>query len=151
MLTDGLHHAAILTNDTDRFTAFYKEVFDATIDASDSDGPVRLTFVTIGAHTELNVFEIDDNHQADHQSPMFGRGRLDHIGLRASSIDAFDEIRDRLITAGASDGFVTNFGPVLSIFFTDPDGLEGEVCVPNPDATPGIRNPPGTPADRYHG
>ncbi|GJM37139.1 MAG: hypothetical protein DHS20C19_05060 [Acidimicrobiales bacterium] len=151
MLIDGLHHAAILTNDTDRFTAFYQHIFDAVVDASNRDGPVRLTFLTIGAHTELNVFEIDDNDQADHQTPMFGRGRLDHIGLRAASIDAFDEIRDRLMAAGASDGFVTDFGPVLSTFFADPDGLEGEVCVPNPDAEPGIRNPPGTPARRYHG
>lgn len=38
MLTDGLHHVAILTNDTRRFTAFYQGVFDATIDASDRDG-----------------------------------------------------------------------------------------------------------------
>ena len=45
MLTDGVHHVAILTEDTGRFTAFYQDVFDATIDASDSDGPVRLTFV----------------------------------------------------------------------------------------------------------
>lgn len=46
-------------------------------------------------------------------------------------------------------GPVTDFGPVLSLFFTDPDGLEGEVCVANPDATPGALNPPGTPAARY--
>ena len=151
MLTDGLHHVAILTNDTDRFTAFYRDMFDAGIEASGGDGPIRLTFVTIGANTELNVFEIDDNHQADHQTPMFGRGRLDHIGLRAASLDTFDEIRRRLVTAGACDGFVTDFGPMLSIFFTDPDGLEGEVCVPNPDATPGVRNPPGTASRRYHG
>jgi hypothetical protein len=35
------------------------------------------------------------------------------------------------------------------MFFTDPDGLEGEVCVTNPDAVPGVSNPPGTPAKRY--
>jgi hypothetical protein len=50
---------------------------------------------------------------------------------------------------GAADDFVTDFGPVLSMFFTDPDGLEGEVCVANPDAQPGAVNPPGTPAARY--
>ena len=66
-------------------------------------------------------------------------------------VDYSDELRDRLTAEGASDGFVTDFGPVLSIFFTDPDGLEGEVCVPNPDAEAGSRNPPGTPARRYHG
>jgi hypothetical protein len=80
---------------------------------------------------------------------MFGRGRLDHLGLRAASLDAFTELRQRLIELGATDGFVTDFGPVLSLFFTDPDGLEGEVCVPNPDATRGERNPPGTPAANF--
>jgi hypothetical protein len=53
------------------------------------------------------------------------------------------------VELGASDGFVTDFGPVLSLFFTDPDGLEAEVCVPNPDAVPGVRNPPGTPSARF--
>jgi hypothetical protein len=70
--------------------------------------------------------------------------------LQAASIDAFDVIRGRLMAGGATDGFVTDFGPVLSLFFTDPDGLEGEVCVPNPDCQPGVMNPPGTPAARYH-
>jgi len=40
-------------------------------------------------------------------------------------------------------------GPVLNLFFTDSDGLEGEVCVPNPDAQPDVRHPPGTPAARF--
>ena len=66
-------------------------------------------------------------------------------------MEAFDTIRDRLMACGATDGFVTDFGQVLSVFFTDPDGLEGEVCVTNPDAQPGAFNPPGTPAARYHG
>jgi hypothetical protein len=95
------------------------------------------------------VFEVDGNVEADRQTPMFGRGRIDHLGLRAASLDAFETIRQRLIQRGAADDFVTDFGPVLSMFFTGPDGLEGEVCVPNPDAVPGVMNPPGTPAQRY--
>jgi catechol 2,3-dioxygenase-like lactoylglutathione lyase family enzyme len=80
---------------------------------------------------------------------MFGRGRIDHLGLQAASKEAFDEIRNRLMACGASEGFVTDFGPILSVFFRDPDGLEGEVCVANPDAKPGVKNPPGTPAADY--
>jgi hypothetical protein len=38
---------------------------------------------------------------------------------------------------------------MLSLFFRDPDGLECEVCVTNPDAQPGVFHPPGTPAARY--
>jgi catechol 2,3-dioxygenase-like lactoylglutathione lyase family enzyme len=149
MLTDGIHHVAIITADTDRFVDFYHSVFEATVESSNSSNGVRLTFLSIGTNVELNVFEVDDNDQAHRRLPMFERGRLDHLGLRASSVQAFDEIRVRLIAAGASDGFVTDFGPVWSIFFTDPDGLEGEVCVANPDRLDGVRNPPGTPADRY--
>ena len=67
----------------------------------------------------------------------------------AAKDKAFDLIRDRLIQRGATDGFVTDFGEILSLFFRDPDGLEGEVCVANPDAAPGVVNPPGTPAKGY--
>jgi catechol 2,3-dioxygenase-like lactoylglutathione lyase family enzyme len=142
----------VLTADTDRLHAFYRDVFDATVSHDMSPEPgVRLSFIDVGPHTELNVFEIDGNAEAGHQTPMFGRGRLDHMGLHASSVDAFDTIRDRLMARGATDGFVTDFGPVLSLFFVDPDGLEGEVCVTNPDRVPGVVNPPGTPAARYTG
>lgn len=106
-------------------------------------------FTSHSLHGELNVFEIDGNTEADRQTPMFGRGRIDHLALHAASIDAFEMIRDRLVARGAADSFVTDFGPILSLFFRDPDGLECELCVENPDAKPGVFNPPGTPAARY--
>ena len=153
MLTVGINHVATITNDSDRLQAFYQEVFEAEIlrDGSefpDGSGP-RLSVIKIGPYAELNVFEIDGNTQADVQTPMFGRGRLDHFGLQAESIEAFETIRERLRARGAADDFVTDFGPILSLFFRDPDGLEGEVCVNNPDLIPGANNPPGTRAARY--
>jgi catechol 2,3-dioxygenase-like lactoylglutathione lyase family enzyme len=155
MLLDGFNHVAILTNDSERLHAFYEEVFDATVPRrggpETGDGDLRLSVVHIGPHSELNVFEINGNTEAQRQTPMFGRGRIDHLALQAESLEAFETVRDRLIARGASDGFVTDFGPILSVFFRDPDGLECEVCVQNPDAVPGVSNPPGTPAARYHG
>ena len=153
MLTVGINHVATITKDSDRLKAFYQEVFEAEIlrDGSefpDGSGP-RLTVIKIGPYAELNVFEIDGNTQADVQTPMFGRGRLDHFALQAESIEAFETIRERLRARGAADDFVTDFGPILSLFFRDPDGLEGEVCVNNPDLVPGADNPPGTRAARY--
>ena len=149
MLLNGVNHVAIVTKDTDRLVAFYREVFEAEVAGLQGFEGFSLTFIRIGETAELNVFQIDGNTEADRQTPMFERGRIDHVGLQAASMDAFDQIRDRLIARGASDQFVTDFGPGLSVFFRDPDGLEGEVCVPNPDAVPGVYNPPGTPADRY--
>ena len=150
MLLGGFNHVAVLTGDTDRFIEFYGGVFEASAKLIEDQPGLKLTVVDVGPSAELNVFEIDGNTESQRQVPMFGRGRLDHLALEASSLDAFDEIRDRLIARGASDGFVTDFGPILSLFFRDPDGLEAEVCVVNPDAKPGVHNPPGTPSPRYH-
>jgi catechol 2,3-dioxygenase-like lactoylglutathione lyase family enzyme len=149
MLLDGVNHVAVVTNDTDALHAFYREVFEATVSQDFRPAPhMRLSFVDVGPHTELNVFEVDGAEPPP--AEMFARGRLDHMGLQAASLEAFDVIRDRLIARGATDGFVTDFGPVLSVFFVGPDALEGEVCVTNPDAVAGVSNPPGTPARRYH-
>ena len=153
MLLKGLNHVAVITNDASRLNTFYKEVFDAEVlrDGSefpDGQGP-RLSVIKIGEWSELNVFEIEGNTEADRQTPMFGRGRLDHLAVQAASLEAFETIRDRLMARGAADDFVTDFGPMLSIFFRDPDGLECEVCVENPDAVPGVGHPPGTRAARY--
>jgi catechol 2,3-dioxygenase-like lactoylglutathione lyase family enzyme len=153
MLTVGFNHVATLTNDAPRLHAFYQEVFEAEVvrDAPEVEGEdaVRLSIIRIGPYAELNVFQIVGNAEADRQVPMFGRGRLDHFALQATSLATFATIRERLMAREAADSFVTDFGPMLSIFFRDPDGLEGEVCVENPDAVVGVTHPPGTPARRY--
>ena len=153
MLLKGLNHVAIITNDAERLTEFYREVFEAKVVRAGAEFPAgkgpRLTVIMIGEWSELNVFQIDGNTEADRQTPMFGRGRIDHLALQAASLEAFESIRTRLMDRGAADDFVTDFGPMLSIFFRDPDGLECEVCVENPDHRPGVFNPPGTRALRY--
>ena len=153
MLLEGINHVATLTGDMDRLHSFYEEVFEATVERDGEHEPdqsgFRMSVVKIGTSAALNVFQIGGNTEAERQVPMFNRGRIDHMGLQAASLEAFETIRERLMERGAADDFVTDFGPVLSVFFRDPDGLEGEVCVANPDAKPGASNPPGTPAARY--
>jgi catechol 2,3-dioxygenase-like lactoylglutathione lyase family enzyme len=153
MLLSGFNHVATLTNDSERLHAFYREVFDAEVvrdgaEFADRPGP-RLSVIRVGPSAELNVFQIEGNTEADRQTPMFGRGRIDHLALQASSLESFEQLRDRLMHRGVADDFVTDFGPILSVFFRDPDGLECELVVPNPDAKPGASNPPGTRAARY--
>jgi catechol 2,3-dioxygenase-like lactoylglutathione lyase family enzyme len=150
VLLRGINHVAVLTNDTDRLTAFYLDVFDAPSRPSfDMPPGMRLTFIDLAPDVELNVFQVDGNTQADIQEPDFERGRLDHFGLLADSQEAFVELRRRLVAAGATDGFVTDFGPVHSVFFRDPDGLASEVCWAVPGADLSIIHPPGTPAEGY--
>ncbi len=133
MLLDGVNHIAWISKDVERLGRFYERVFDAVVGPTRDHGPGEtMTVIGIGPATELNVFAIDGNTEADHQTPMWGRGRIDHVGLAAASRDAFETIRDRLVDTGASDGTVNDFGQALSIFFRDPDGLEGEVLLRKP-------------------
>lgn len=152
MLLRGIDHVATLTNDTARLLEFYSEVFGAEAVGS-FDGPegpdTHMTVLAIGDGTMLNVFEIVGNIEADRQVPMFGRGRIDHIGLRARDMESFDEIRRRLMARGAADAFVTDFGTQYSVFFRDPDGLEGEVLVEIPQPRSDDPTPRGTTASRY--
>jgi catechol 2,3-dioxygenase-like lactoylglutathione lyase family enzyme len=150
VLTNGFNHVAVITADTERFVRFYGEVFEAEeLGHEDLGEAGRLTFVKVGEQAEFNVFEVNGVTEWERQTPMLGRGRLDHLALQAASLADFEEARRRLMERGAADDFVTDFGPVLSMFFRDPDGLECEVCVENPDAQPGVFNPPGTRAARY--
>jgi catechol 2,3-dioxygenase-like lactoylglutathione lyase family enzyme len=128
---NGVNHIALLTADMDRFIAFYREAFGAEVVADNPkhgrNEDERMVILSLGGPTDFNVFQVPGNTQASVQTPMYGRGRLDHFGLNASSREALEEIRQRLIRLGASDGTVTDFGRQLSVFFRDPDGLEAEV------------------------
>ncbi len=131
VLLNEVNHIAWLSKDIARLGRFYETVFDAVVGPTREHGPGEtMTTIDIGPATQLNVFVIDGNAEADRQTPMWGRGRIDHVGLAAASPEAFETIRARLVEAGASDGKVNDFGSDLSMFFRDPDGLEGEVLLP---------------------
>jgi catechol 2,3-dioxygenase-like lactoylglutathione lyase family enzyme len=148
MLLAGVNHVAVITDDTERFVRFYQEVFDATVSHREQIGPGTLTVVDIGPRTELNVFEMKGEAAPELvRGSMFSHGPIDHIGLQAADREAFVEIRRRLVTHGASDGFVTDFGRAHSVFFRDPDGLEGEVLMWL--SNDGAVHPPGTEATGY--
>ncbi len=118
-----------------RLKAFYARVFDADVGPTRAHGDKpgeTMTVIRIGPHTELNIVTIETNTEPQRQTPMWGRGRIDHFGLQAASPNAFDTIRTRLMNQGASDGTINDFGSAHSVFFRDPDGLEGEVLLPKP-------------------
>lgn len=138
MLLDGVDHIATISHDPARLGAFYAAVFEAEIGETrrhGQQGEETMTVFRIGPHTELNVFTIPSSDEADRQTPMWHRGRLDHFGLHAASREAFATIRARLVDHGASDGTVNDFGGAWSLFFRDPDGLEGEVLLPKDGGT----------------
>src|SRR5947209_5663986 len=109
-LLNGFQHVAILTGDADRLHEFYRAAFDAKVGYVKEEAPgVQLSFIDLGGGADFNVFRFEGNTEHEKQSPMFGRGRIDHLGLRAESFDSFKEIRRRLMDLDATDGFVTDF------------------------------------------
>jgi hypothetical protein len=60
---------------------------------------------------------------------MFARGHLDHIALTAPSSAAFATLRQRLLERGATSGTVEDVGAFHTLWFQDPDGMRGEVCL----------------------
>ena len=76
------------------------------------------------------------------------RGRVDHIAVLAEDAAEFVAVRDRLVARGASTGEVIDFGPVVSLFATDPDGTMVEVSLPHTtgwDPPFALSEPPGPP------
>ena len=150
MLLSGINHVAVLTQDTERFHAFYGEVFGATVFAEETVSEGRRQAACRSCHAPARSSTCRAPGPARttlrcSASP----GRSTTSASRPSAQEAFDEIRRRLIERGATDGFVTDFGVAISLFFIDPDGLEGEVVLDTPGTGPADMKPPGTPAAGY--
>ena len=128
-LVRGINHVAFATADLDRLISFYKRVFDADV-FIDFPGDLRHAMIEIGPDCALHAFEFPNSEWVKPGQQMFRRGRLDHLAINATSMEAWETIRDRLIAEGAAEeGGTTDFGAMLSFFFTDPDGMEAEVCI----------------------
>ena len=131
-LLDGIHHLSTLTVDMDRLIAFYRRVFDAPVLLDVEEEGLRHAFIQLGPSTFLHPFQIPWVDVPQGEIPMFERGRMDHIGLNATSEEAFYELRRRIVAEGAGDGTVTDIGNVLSVSFADPDGAGHEVMWTRP-------------------
>lgn len=128
-LVDGLNHVAILTANLDRFVEFYTSIFEMQLVFEETTPAFRHAIVKAGDGAWLHPVEVQGNVHVDALPEMFTRGHIDHLALRAPSSEAFGEIRERLITAEATAGVVEDLGAMHSLWFRDPDGMRGEVCL----------------------
>jgi catechol 2,3-dioxygenase-like lactoylglutathione lyase family enzyme len=127
-LVEGVHHMTFLTEDLDRLTAFYERVFDATKTLDMTEEGVRHVFLEIGPTTVLHPFQILEGPTLPAApGTMFQRGRLDHFALLAPSEEAFQEIRRRIESEGATNGDVRDMQTMWIMAFHDPDDFYVEV------------------------
>jgi catechol 2,3-dioxygenase-like lactoylglutathione lyase family enzyme len=127
-LVTGLNHAAIVTADLDRLAAFYVEVFDAEVIEAPAPPGTRTAVLRLAGAAGLALMEMPGNPHTAGSTAMLDRGHLDHIALDVPSPQALEVIRSRLVVRGASDGTVHDYGPMLSVYFVDPDGMACEAC-----------------------
>jgi catechol 2,3-dioxygenase-like lactoylglutathione lyase family enzyme len=129
-LVDGISHVATMTENLDRMVAFYRRVFDADVSQVMEEDGLRHQLIFLGDHVALHPFEVPWK-QLDQRFEMFDRGRLDHFGVTAPSVEALLELRDRLLAendgAGATDAQIRDFGALYSLHYVDPDGVHLEI------------------------
>ena len=129
-ITTGFNHVATLTTDLDRFAAWYGDVFGAevvhTMDA-EGDHP-RMFIIDMGGGSALNVFEVPPEAIIGERRRIGGRGAIDHFGIAVDSLPDLEQVKERLVTAGADIGEIQRLGDEWSLFFRDVDGTELEVC-----------------------
>jgi catechol 2,3-dioxygenase-like lactoylglutathione lyase family enzyme len=147
-LLNDIHHLTFVTADMDRLIGFYERVFGARVTVDLQEEGLRHAFIEIGPHTVLHPFQVPGVTPPGEQ-PMFGRGRLDHFALNASSEEAFREVRRRLVAEGASDGSVTDMGSLFLLSFSDPDDGRHELVWVKPGipVTQGLRRAEWKKAD----
>ena len=129
-ITRGFNHVATLTTDLDRFAEFYGKVFGATVTFSMDATPdhPRMFILDMGGGAALNVFETAPEEIIGERRRQGGRGAIDHFGIAVESLAELEEVKQRLVDAGADIGEIQRLGPEWSLFFRDVDGMELEVC-----------------------
>jgi catechol 2,3-dioxygenase-like lactoylglutathione lyase family enzyme len=131
-LSTGFNHVATVTSNLDGVARFYRTVFDAvvTLEMVATDDHPRMVILDLGGGSALNVVEQPAETIVGDRTASGRRGPIDHSGVAVASRADLDQIRDRLVSAGADVGTVHRLGDVWSLFFRDPDGMELEVCTP---------------------
>ena len=136
-VSKGFNHVATLSTDLERHADFYQRVFGAEVtfrmDAA-PDHP-RMFILDLGGGAALNVFEVAPDDIIGERRTQGGRGAIDHFAIAVDSLAALEEVKQRLIDAGADIGEIQRLGPEWSLFFRDVDGMELEVCAAGGRAT----------------
>jgi len=130
-ITTGFNHVATLTTDMDRTVAFYTDAFDAVkvFEMEQRDDHPHMVILDLGGGAALNVFEVPPADIIGERRSQGRRGAIDHYALAVESRAVLDQVRDRLVAAGADEvGEIQRLGDEWSLFFRDPDGMELEVC-----------------------
>jgi catechol 2,3-dioxygenase-like lactoylglutathione lyase family enzyme len=129
-VTSGFNHVATLTSNMNRTVQFYRDAFDGQVVfemEAEGDHP-KMSIIDLGGGAALNVFEVPAGDIIGERRKQGHRGAIDHYALAVESKEMLEQVRGRLVAAGAEIGEIQRLGNEWSLFFRDPDGMELEVC-----------------------
>jgi catechol 2,3-dioxygenase-like lactoylglutathione lyase family enzyme len=125
---------ALAAPDVDATASFYAEVFGLEITDITEPSSYRNVLLFFPNGSFLQVLDAADAPPvvAPESGPRTGRyldgAPLDHFSLFAADVAALEEIRDRLVERGVSDGQISDVaGLVRNLEFKDPDGRNVDV------------------------
>lgn len=127
MTVSRLNHAVLYVRNVARSVAFYRDAlgFAPIADMPAMGGAAFLQAPGSSNDHDLGLFEIGDAAAA---SPA-GRSSVGmyHLAWEVETLADLQEIAQRLSSMGALGG-ASNHGTTKSLYASDPDGLEFEVC-----------------------
>src|SRR6187200_3160494 len=113
-VTRGFNHVATLSTDMDLTVGFYEQAFGATVtfEVAPSDDHPRMRILDLGGGAALNVFEVPAETMIGERRRQGGRGAIDHFALAVDNRATLEQVRERLVTAGAQEvGEIQQLGP----------------------------------------
>lgn len=137
MSYQGINHLALVTNDMEKTTRFYRDVLGmpvvGTISIPSEKGgqSIRHYFFSIGPGSCVAFFEwpdVDMPPRKDSGEPANGR-QFDHVSINLDSEQALIDLQQRARAAGVSASDVIDHGIIHSIYFEDPNGISLEFSV----------------------
>ena len=134
----GINHLALVTDDMDKTTRFYRDVLGCKLVATIGTDRFRHYFFSIGPGNTIAFFEWPGIHPGVSKPagiPIDGR-QFDHVSFNMASYDEFLALRERLSAAGVEVTRVVDHDFIHSIYFDDPNGisLEASVWIMDPES-----------------
>jgi len=116
-----LNHAVLYVSDAQRAAAFYRDALDMEV-AADLGQAVFMSLPASDAHHDLGLFTVGGSERPGRTGPG-----LYHLAWEVERFEDLVERRARLLDLGALSG-ESDHGASLSLYASDPDGIEFEVC-----------------------
>jgi catechol 2,3-dioxygenase len=129
-----LGHVVLRVSDAARAEQFYNGVLGLPICARLDQGPVKMTFFSLGNHHDFAVMQVSGTGGGEDRAGGRHAVGLDHVAFKiGDSLDELREAKAALERAGIR-GRPTDHEVTKSLYFEDPDGNGVELYVDASDA-----------------